>query len=85
MKKWNASGVQTDDTALTKAEAFVDYMASPAGQTEVTEAEVGGVNLSTVPAYVPIPDYDVNLDGAVGLADLGNIIGRWGQTSSCSG
>ena len=31
------------------------------------------------------PSWDVNLDGAIGLADLGNISGRWGRTSSCLG
>ncbi len=33
----------------------------------------------------PSPTTTFNLDGAIGLGDLGNIIGRWGQTSSCSG
>lgn len=72
----------TDNSANVKAYDLVNYFLSTAGQTAV--AQVGFVN-ATIPSVQPIPDWDVNLDGAVGLGDLGNIIGRWGQTSTCKG
>ena len=33
----------------------------------------------------PIPDADVNMDGATGLPDVGQIIQKWGISSACSG
>jgi hypothetical protein len=60
----------------------VNFFRSSAGQQYVSQ--VGFVNQAVSSAQA-IPDYDVNLDGAVGLGDLGNITGRWGQTSNCNG
>ena len=71
-----------DNTALVRGDDFVNYMLSAAGQAHVAAA---GFSPVPVPASRPIPDFDANLDGAVGLADIGNLIGRWGQTSSCPG
>jgi hypothetical protein len=88
MQKWSRNGVlSTDDSQLTKAKAFVNFLASPAGQTAVAGAQVGGVNFSAVTPYVPIPAYDVNLDGNINVLDVGNLIGRWGQNagSGCKG
>ena len=36
-------------------------------------------------ATPPIPDWDVNLDGATGLSDLGAITAKWNQSSACNG
>ena len=84
MQKWAVlGGTATSDTsANVKAMDLVNYMLSTAGQTTV--AQVGFVN-AAVPAAQPVLDYDVNLDGAISLGDLGNITGRWGQTSPCNG
>ena len=72
----------TDNSANVKAYDLVNYFLSSAGQQFI--GQVGFVN-QAVPSLQPIPDYDVNLDGAVGLGDLGNITGRWGQSSTCLG
>ena len=61
----------TDDSRLVRAEDYVNYMLIAAGRATASS--------------LPILDYDVNLDGAIGLADLGNISGRWRQTSACNG
>jgi phosphate transport system substrate-binding protein len=76
------SATVTDNSSYVKAYDLVNYFLSSAGQQFI--GQVGFVN-QAVPTAQPIPDYDVNLDGAVGLGDLGNITGRWGQTSSCNG
>lgn len=72
----------TDNSANVKAYDLVNYMQTATGQNAV--AAVGFVN-QPLPASQPIPDFDINLDGSVGLGDLGNITGRWGQTSACNG
>ena len=84
MRQWSVLGGTgtTDTSANVKAMDLVNYMLSSAGQAYV--AQVGFVT-ATVPSAQPIVDYDVNLDGAIGLGDLGNITGRWGQTSACNG
>jgi phosphate transport system substrate-binding protein len=84
MQKWSVVGgaATTDNSANVKAQALVNYMLSAAGQAAV--AQVGFVTAS-VPSAQPIPDYDVTLVGAIGLGAIGNITGRWGQTSACNG
>ena len=72
----------TDTSANVKAYDLVNWFLSSAGQSYV--AQVGFVT-ANIPSTQPIPDFDVNLDGAVGLGDLGNLTGRWGQTSNCNG
>lgn len=72
----------TDTSANVKAYDLVNYMLTSAGQGAVNQ--VGFVN-QPIPAVQPIPDADINLDGAIGLADIGNITGRWSQTSNCKG
>jgi phosphate transport system substrate-binding protein len=76
------STATTDTSANVKAYDLVNYFLSTAGQNSI--AAVGFVN-QAIPTKPAIPDWDINLDGAIGLADLGNISGRWGQTSSCKG
>ena len=72
----------TDDSANVKAQDLVNYFLSPAGQAHLSN--VGFANQSLQPGQA-LPDFDVNLDGAVGLADLGNVTGRWNQSSACPG
>jgi phosphate transport system substrate-binding protein len=83
-RKWSVLGgtATTDTSANVKAQDLINYMLSAPGQTAV--AQVGFVS-AAIPAAQPILDYDINLDGAIGLGDLGNITGRWGQTSACNG
>lgn len=76
------STATTDNSSNVKAQDIVNWFLSSAGQQFI--GQVGFVG-QPIPAAQPIPDYDVNLDGAIGLGDLGNITGRWGQTSSCNG
>lgn len=73
------SATLTDNTSYVKAIDLVNYFETNAGQAFV--GQVGFVT-APVPATQAIPDYDVNLDGAIGLGDLGNIIARWGQSST---
>ena len=72
----------TDDLGLTKAMDIVNYMASTAGQT-ATGAK-GFVTIS-VPAKPPIPDADIDLNGGIGLTDIGQITGRWNHTDTIPG
>jgi ABC-type phosphate transport system substrate-binding protein len=83
-RKWSVLGgtATTDTSANVKAQDLINYMLSAPGQTAV--AQVGFVS-AAIPAAQPILDYDINLDGAIGLGDLRNITGRWGQTSACNG
>jgi ABC-type phosphate transport system substrate-binding protein len=71
----------TDTSENVKAYDLINYMYSTAGQAAVTST--GFVGQPTTGQA--IPDVDVNLDGVVGLNDIGNILGRWGQTSNCNG
>jgi ABC-type phosphate transport system substrate-binding protein len=84
MKKWSliGSATTTDSSAEVKAQDMLNFYMSSAGQAFVGQA---GFVPGTIPAAKPIPDFDVNLDGAVGLGDIGNILGRWGATSPCKG
>ena len=70
-----------DNGAVVAGDDFVNHLLSPEGQTNLPSS-TGQVPIPVAP---PILDYDVNLDGAIGLADLGNISGRWTQTTSCNG
>ena len=81
MQKFTNAGVDgVNATNIVKAEALVNYMASTAGQSSV--ANVGFVQVAP---FVPIPNYDVNLDGVVSLPDLGQVTGHWGQSNSVPG
>jgi ABC-type phosphate transport system substrate-binding protein len=71
-----------DNSDLVRGDDFVNYMLSAAGQAHVGAA---GFVQVPVPAGKPIPDFDINLDGGVGLADIGGVTGRWSQTSTCKG
>jgi ABC-type phosphate transport system substrate-binding protein len=82
--KWgtgNGTG-WTDQPGLTKAEDVINYMESTQGQTAV--GAVGFVQIS-VPSKQPIPDADVDLNGGVGIGDIGNITGRWNATNTLPG
>ena len=69
----------TDNTNNVKAFDLVNYFLTSAGQGYM--AQVGFVNAS-IPAVQPIPDYDVNLDGAIGIGDIGKVIAKWTQPSN---
>lgn len=71
-----------DSSPTVLADDLVNYYLSTAGQALVEN--VGDVSI-TAPAQQPIPDWDVNLNGAVSLSDLGAITSKWGQSSSCNG
>ncbi len=78
-----AGGTPAADSGLTKAMDLINYMYSTAGQNAV--ASVGFVQVPVV-SGTRIPNFDVNLDGAVGLADIGQITSKWGQTAAgCNG
>jgi hypothetical protein len=82
--KWgtgNGTG-WTDNLGLTKAEDIVNYMASTQGQTSV--GAVGFIQVGT-PTKQPIPDADVDLNGGIGLTDIGQITGRWNHTDTIPG
>jgi phosphate transport system substrate-binding protein len=72
----------TDRLGVVKAQDMVNYMMGTPGQSDV--AAVGFVTV-TSPTKQAIPDADVNLDGAIGLADIGNITGRWSQSNAIKG
>lgn len=74
----------TDDSDNVKAFDLVNYMLSADGQTAIGAV---GFLQEAVPAVQPIPDYDVNLDGTVGLSDIGKVIAKWTTPSnpSCPG
>jgi hypothetical protein len=73
---------RVDNSAQVIADDWINYMRTPAGVSVL-----GSLGYTTIPpaAVPPIPDWDVNLDGSVSLGDLGQVVGRWGATSSCIG
>jgi len=82
--KWgvgNGTG-WTDQLGLTKAADIVNYMESTDGQTAM--AAVGFINIA-VPAKQPIPDADIDLNGGIGLTDIGQITGRWNRVDTIPG
>jgi ABC-type phosphate transport system substrate-binding protein len=72
----------TDNQGLTKAEDVINYMESTQGQTAM--GAVGFIQIAT-PAKQPIPDADVDLNGGIGLTDIGQVTGRWNLTNPLSG
>lgn len=72
----------TDQLGVVKAMDLVNYYMGTPGQSDV--AAVGFVSI-TSPTKQAIPDADINLDGAIGLADIGNITGRWSQSNTIKG
>jgi len=72
----------TDDLNTTKAFDLVNYMGSTQGQSSV--AGVGFINIS-VPSKQLVPDADVDLNGGIGLTDIGQITGRWNRTDTIPG
>jgi phosphate transport system substrate-binding protein len=81
MRRNEFSG-NASDSGIAHAMDLVNYMLSSSGQAAV--GFVGFVQ-QAIPSQKPIAEYDVNTDGAVGLADIGQITGKWSQTSSCIG
>jgi ABC-type phosphate transport system substrate-binding protein len=82
--KWgtgNGTG-WTDQLGVTKAMDLVNYMESTTGQTNV--GAVGFIQIS-VPAKQPIPDADIDLNGGIGLTDIGQITGRWNRVDTIPG
>lgn len=79
--KWgtgNGTG-WTDQESLSKAMDLINYMGSTQGQQAV--AAVGFIAIS-VPSKPLIPDADIDLNGGIGLTDIGQITGRWNMTST---
>jgi hypothetical protein len=72
----------TDNLGLTKAMDMVNYMESTQGQTSV--GAVGFIQIS-VPGKQPIPDADIDLNGGIGLTDIGQITGRWNRVDAIPG
>lgn len=82
--KWgtgNGTG-WTDKLGLTKAIDIVNYMSSTQGQTAT--GAVGFIQIS-VANKQPIPDSDIDLNGGIGLTDIGQITGRWNRTDTIAG
>lgn len=71
-----------DDSALVRGDDLVNYLLSGAGQAAVAAAGYETVPPADTP---PIPDWDIDLNGAVSLSDIGVLTGRWGQGSGCRG
>ena len=82
MRKSSFAGSSPSDSGLTKAADLVNYMLSASGQAAV--GAVGFVQVA-IPSGKPIVDYDINTDGSIGLLDIGQITGKWGQSSTCKG
>lgn len=82
--KWgNGNGTGwTDKLGLTKAIDIVNYMSSTQGQTAT--GAVGFIQIS-VASKQPIPDADIDLNGGIGLTDIGQITGRWNRTDTIPG
>jgi phosphate transport system substrate-binding protein len=72
----------TDNLGLTKAEDVINYMSSTQGQNSVNA--VGFIQIN-VPAKQPIPDADIDMNGGIGLTDIGQITGRWNTTQAIPG
>jgi|GEM_PF-3142835 len=82
--KWGAGNGTgwTDRLGLVKAMDIVNYMSSSVGQTAT--GAVGFIQIA-VPPKQPIPDADIDLNGGIGLTDIGQITGRWNRTDPISG
>jgi ABC-type phosphate transport system substrate-binding protein len=72
----------TDNLGLTKAMDVINYMTSNQGQSAVSA--VNFISL-TVGAKQAIPDADIDLNGGIGLTDIGQITGRWNQAAATGG
>ncbi len=70
---------RTDNTEQIRADDYVNYIRSSAG-----DALIAAEGFPTIPAasVPPVPDHDPDLSGAVTLGDLGAVAGRWGRTAS---
>jgi ABC-type phosphate transport system substrate-binding protein len=82
MRKNSFGGAGITDWGTVKAEDLINYLLTAAGQQALASS---GYVQTVVPSSQPIPDRDVNLDGAIGLADLGKVTAIWSQTSTCPG
>jgi phosphate transport system substrate-binding protein len=76
--------LRIDDSATVLGDDFTNYMFSAAGQALIDT--VGFVPLFPGGTAQPlVPDWDVNMDGATSLSDLGAITAKWFQTSPAPG
>jgi phosphate transport system substrate-binding protein len=68
----------TDVPSAVKGQDLVNYLLGAAGQ-----AAVGAANFAQVsgPGGQAIPDLDIDLNGGVGLTDIGQVTGRWNSSS----
>ncbi len=71
-----------DDSRQVRADDWVNFLRSPAGDALIANEGYPTIPPASVP---PIPDWDVNLNGTTTLTDLGAVAARWGQTSACKG
>lgn len=79
----NASVPRIDNSAQVRADDWVNYLRSPAGDALIAAAGYPTIPAASVP---PIPDWDVNLDSTVSLGDLGAVSNHWGLTfPPCTG
>ncbi|MCL0099047.1 substrate-binding domain-containing protein [Dehalococcoidia bacterium] len=74
--------LKDDPTPNARADDFINYIFTEAGQEHV--AEEGFVRVP-VPVDPPIRDYDVNKDNKVSMPDITPIIVHWGETSIHNG
>jgi hypothetical protein len=61
---------------------IVNHLLSTPGQLAVQQ---GGVQPLPPGQPVPILDYDVDLNGGIGLSDIGQVTGHWGEVGDCRG
>jgi ABC-type phosphate transport system substrate-binding protein len=78
----NALVNRIDNSQQVRADDFINFLRSPAG-----DALIAAEGYPTIPAadVPPIPDWDVNLDGNTSLGDLGAVASHWGLSSACKG
>jgi hypothetical protein len=76
--------LRIDDSDTVGGDDFVNYMEGVAGQNLV--GVVGFVPFTPGGSVTPpVPDWDVNMDGATDIGDLGAITAKWALSTACNG
>ena len=77
--------LRIDDSKTVRADDFINFIFTAAGQSFTDDA--GFVPIAPGGSPFPaIPDWDVNMDNATSIGDLGAITAKWGQSQSgCPG
>jgi phosphate transport system substrate-binding protein len=88
MTRENASSptgtLRIDDSGAVLGDDYINYMFSAAGQNLVNV--VGFVPIAPGGTATPyVPDWDVNMDGATDIGDLGAITAKWALSTTCNG